>query len=67
MPDANTFGMILVGVAVGAFVFRVVAARSSSLRPWANIGTIVIAVIMLSLIGLFASTMVGGYIGGLPD
>ncbi len=67
MLDANTLGIILIAVAVGAFVLRVVAFRSPNRRGSAAIATLVLLAILALVLGLFTWTMVGGYIGGLPD
>ncbi len=67
MLDPNTFGIILIAVAVGAFVLRVVAFRSPNRRGSAAIATLVLLAILALVLGLFTWAMVGGYIGGLPD
>jgi hypothetical protein len=67
MPDPNTLGIILVVVAIGVVVLRLVAVRNPGLRLLANIATLMIAAIVVGLIGLFASSVASGLISGLPD
>jgi hypothetical protein len=65
MLDPNTFGILLIAVAVGAFVLRVVAFRSPGRRASSGIATLAIMAILALVVGLFAWSMVGAYIGGL--
>jgi len=67
MPDPNTLGIILIAIAVGAIVLRLVAFRSPNRRGSAAIATLVLFAILALVLGLFAWSVVGGYIGGLPD
>ena len=67
MIDANTFGVVLIAAAVGAFVLRLVAVRKPELRAWANIAALVLLAILVGLIALLLSSVVGAYVGGLPD
>ena len=67
MPDPNTLGIILIAVAVGAIVLRVVAFRSPNRRGSAAVATLVLFAILAVVLGLFAWSMVRGYIGGIPD
>jgi hypothetical protein len=67
MPDPNALGIILVAVAIGAVVLRLLAVRTPGLRLLANVATLAIAAVLVGLIGLFASSVAGGFISGLPD
>jgi uncharacterized membrane protein len=67
MLDPNTFGIILIAVAVGAVVLRVVAFRSPERRGSAAIATLVVFAILALVLGLFAWAVAGVYVGGLPD
>jgi hypothetical protein len=66
MPDPNTLGVILIAVAAGALILRLLAARSSRLRPWAMIGTLAILGVLVLVIGLVAWSVVRAYVGALP-
>lgn len=67
MLDPNTFGIVLIAVAVGATVLRLIAFRSPNRRGSAAIATLVLFAILALVLGLFAWAMVAGYIGGIPD
>jgi hypothetical protein len=67
MPDANTLGIILIAVAVAAFALRVVAIRRPELRTWATVASIIVFAILALVLGLFAWSVVGAYVGGIPD
>jgi uncharacterized membrane protein len=67
MLDPNTLGIILIAVAVGAIVLRVIAFRSPNRRGAAIVATLVVFAILALVLGLFAWSVVGGYISGLPD
>ncbi len=67
MLDPNTLGIILIAVAVGAIVLRVVAFRSPNRRGSAVVATLAVFAILALVLGLFTWAMVRGYIGGLPD
>ena len=67
MPDPNTLGIILIAVALGAIVLRVVAFRSPNRRGSALVVTLVVFAILALVLGLFTWAMVRGYLGGLPD
>jgi hypothetical protein len=67
MPDPNTLGIILIAVAVGATALRVIAFRSPKRRGSAAVATLVLFAILAVVLGLFAWSMVRGYIGGIPD
>ncbi len=67
MPDPNTLGIILIAVAVGATVLRIVAFRSPNRRGSAAVATLVLFAILAVVLGLFVWSMVRGYIGGIPD
>ena len=67
MLDPNTLGIILIAVAAGAIVLRVVAFRSPNRRGSAVVATLVVFAILALVLGLFAWSVVRGYIGGLPD
>ena len=65
MPDPNTLGIVLIAIAVGAIVLRVVAFRSPNRRGSAAIATLVLFAILALVLGLFAWSVVGSYVGGL--
>jgi uncharacterized membrane protein len=67
MVDPNTLGIILIAVAVGAIVLRVVAFRSPNRRGSAAVATLVVFAILALVLGLFTWTVVRGYISGIPD
>jgi hypothetical protein len=67
VPDPNTLGIVLIAIAVGAIVLRLVAFRSPNRRGSAVIATLVLFAILALVLGLFAWSVVGGYISGLPD
>lgn len=66
MLDPTTLRILLIAVAVGAIVLRVVAFRSRGRRGSAVIATIVLFAILALVLGLFAWSVVAAYIGGLP-
>jgi uncharacterized membrane protein len=63
--DPNTLRILLIVVAVGAIVLRVVAFRSPKRRGSAVIATLALFAILTVVLGLFVWSMVGAYIGGL--
>ena len=65
MPDPNTIGIILITVAIGAIVLRVVAFRSPDRRGSATVVTLVLFAILALALGLFAWSVVSGYVGAL--
>lgn len=65
--DPNTLGIILISVAVGAIVLRVVVFRSPNRRGSAVVATLVVFAILALVLGLFAWSVVGAYLGGIPD
>lgn len=67
MFDANTIGIIFIGVAVGAIVLRLVAIRQPEHRTAVNVATLAMFAILVLVIGLLAWSVVGAYVGGLPD
>jgi uncharacterized membrane protein YidH (DUF202 family) len=67
MPDPTALGIILIAVAVGAMVLRVVAFRSPNRRGSAAVATLVVFAILAVVLGLFAWSVVRGYIEGLPN
>ena len=66
MLDPNTIGILLIAVAVGAIVMRVVAFRSPQRRGSAVVATLVLFAVLVLVVGLFAWSVVGAYVGGLP-
>ena len=67
MLNPNTLGIILIAVAVGAILLRVVAFRSPNRRGSAAVATLVVFAILALVLGLFTWTVVRGYISGIPD
>ena len=65
MPDPTILGIILIAVAVGAIVLRVVAFRSPQRRASSAVATLVLFAILALVLGLFAWAVVGSYIGAL--
>ncbi len=66
MLDANTLRILLIAIAVGVIGLRVLAFRSPQRRGSASIATIALFAILALVLGLFAWSVVGAYIGGLP-
>jgi hypothetical protein len=67
MLSANAIGIIFIAVAVGAFVLRLVAIRRPQHRTAVNVATLVMFTLLALVIGLLAWSVVGAYVGGLPD
>jgi uncharacterized membrane protein len=66
MADPGTLRILLIAIAVGAIVLRVVAFRSPARRGSAVIATIALFAVLALVLGLFAWSVVAAYIGGLP-
>jgi uncharacterized membrane protein len=66
MLDPNTLGIVLIAVAIGAIVLRVIAFRSPQRRGSAVVATLVLFAVLVLVLGLFAWSVVGAYVGGLP-
>jgi hypothetical protein len=67
MPDPSTLRMLLIAIAVGAIVLRVVAFRSSARRGSAVIATIALFAVLAFVLGLLMWSMVGAYIGAVGN
>jgi hypothetical protein len=65
MLDPSTLRVLLIAIAVGAIVLRVVAFRSPARSGSAVIATIALFVVLALVLGLFVWSMVGAYIGGV--
>ena len=65
MPDASTLRIVLIAIAVGAIVLRVVAFRSPARSGSAVIATVALFAVLALVLGLFVWSMVGAYIGAL--
>jgi uncharacterized membrane protein len=65
MLDPNTLRILLIAIAVGAIVLRVVEFRSPAQRGSAIIATIALFAVLGLVLGLFVWSMVGAYIGGV--
>jgi len=67
MLDPDAFRIVLIAVAVGAIVLRIVAFRSPQRRGSAAIATIALFAILALVVGLFVWSMVGAYIGAFRN
>jgi hypothetical protein len=67
MPDPSILRIVLVAVAVGAIVLRVVAFRSPARGGSAVIATIALFAVLAVVLGLFVWSMVGAYIGAVAN
>lgn len=67
MPDPSILRIVLIAVAVGAIVLRVVAFRSPARGSSAVIATIALFVVLAVVLGLFVWSMVGAYIGAVGN
>lgn len=67
MPDPSILRIVLIAVAVGAIVLRVVAFRSPARGGSAVIATIALFVVLAVVLGLFVWSMVGAYIGAVGN
>ena len=66
MLDPSTLRILLIAIAVGAIVLRVVAFRSPARRGGsAVIATVALFAVLALVLGLFVWSMVGAYIGAL--
>jgi hypothetical protein len=65
MLDPGTLRILLIAIAVGAIVLRVVAFRSPTRRGSSVIATIALFAVLALVLGLFVWSMVGAYIGAL--
>ena len=57
MPNPTTFGLILIAVAAVAFGLRVAAIWRPSLRLWANVSALLVALVIAGLIGYVIVTL----------
>lgn len=67
MVNANLIGIIFIAVAVGTFALRLVAIRRPEHRVAINVATLAIFAILALVLGFFAWSVVGAYVGALPD
>jgi hypothetical protein len=67
MLDPSALRILLIAVAFGAIVLRVVAFRSSTRRGSALIATIVLFAVLALVLGLFVWSMVGAYLGAVGN
>ena len=65
MKDPRVLAVVLIAVAVGTVVLRIVAARRPELRGWVTLATLVAFMILIAVIGLFAWSIFGAYAGRL--
>jgi uncharacterized membrane protein len=65
MLDPGTLRILLIAIAVGAIVLRVVAFRSPARRGSAVIATLALFAVLALVLGLFVWSMVGAYVGGV--
>jgi len=65
MLDPGTLRILLIAIAVGAIVLRVVAFRSPARRGSSVIATVALFAVLALVLGLFVWSMVGAYIGAL--
>jgi uncharacterized membrane protein len=66
MPDPTAFRILLIAVAIGAIVLRVLAFRSPARRGSATVATLVLFAVLALSLGLFAWSVVGTYVDRLP-
>jgi uncharacterized membrane protein len=67
MLDPGTLRILLIAIAVGAIVLRVVAFRSPTRGGSAVIATIALFAVLVLVLGLFVWSMVGAYIGAVGN
>jgi hypothetical protein len=67
MLDPGTLRILLIAIALGAIVLRVVAFRSSARGGSAVIATIALFAVLALVLGLFVWSMVGAYIGAVGN
>ena len=67
MPDPTAFRILLIAVAVGAIVLRVLAFRSQARRGSTFVATIALFAVLILVLGLFVWSMVGAYIGAVRN
>jgi uncharacterized membrane protein len=67
MLDPGTLRILLIAIAVGAIVLRVVAFRSPVRGGSAVIATIALFAVLALVLGLFVWSMVGAYIGAVGN
>ena len=67
MLDPGTLRILLIAIAVGAIVLRVVAFRSPARGGSAVIATVALFAVLALVLGLFVWSMVGAYIGAVGN
>ena len=67
MPDPTAFRVLLIAVAVGAIVLRVLAFRNAARRGSTLVATIALFAVLVLVLGLFVWSMVGAYIGAVGN
>jgi hypothetical protein len=67
MPDPSALRILLIAIAIGAIVLRVVAFRSPTRPGSAVIATIALFGVLAVVLGLFVWSMVGAYIGAVGN
>jgi hypothetical protein len=65
MLDPSTLWILLIAIAVGAIVLRVVAFRGPARRGSAVIATTALFAVLALVLGLFVWSMVGAYLGAV--
>jgi uncharacterized membrane protein len=65
--DPGTLRILLIAIAVGAIVLRLVAFRSPARRGSAVIATIALFAVLALVLGLFVWSMVGAYFGAVGN
>ena len=67
MPDPRLIQILLIGVAVGVLILRVLAFRGPKRRGAGPGGAVVIYIAILALVvGVLAWSVVNAYIGAFP-
>jgi len=64
--DANTVGLGLIGVAVGAFVVWAVTHKRPDLRLWSRLSVLVMVLLLIGVVALLGSSFLSGWYGD-PD
>jgi hypothetical protein len=65
MPDPTAFRILLIAVAVGAIVLRLLAFRSPARRGSTLVATIAMFAVLALVLGLLVWSMVGAYLGAV--
>ena len=58
--DPNTFGIVVIGVSIGAFLVGLATHDRPKLRAWTLASIVVIAIVLVVSVGLLAFSWLGG-------